>query len=134
MSSWKSFWEKGGWWRAVLLAAVYFVLYNLCSLAFGPLLAGVADKDGADFIFFAVALPVLVGCIMLAFSDGRLVGCVGYLPVSRSVAAAGCGLPLSLFSRSTSSDSPLSTTTLPVWISWPPGCWLACSSASPRRL
>ncbi|SDT22766.1 CAAX protease self-immunity [Pseudarthrobacter equi] len=32
-----------------------------------PLLAGVADKDGADFIFFAVALPVLVGCILLAF-------------------------------------------------------------------
>ncbi|MFC8040903.1 CPBP family intramembrane glutamic endopeptidase [Paenarthrobacter sp. NPDC057355] len=64
-SRWQSFWEKGGWWRAVLLAAVYFVLYNLCSLAFGPLLAGISDPDGAGFILVAYALPILVGCVLL---------------------------------------------------------------------
>ncbi|MFF1831307.1 type II CAAX prenyl endopeptidase Rce1 family protein [Paenarthrobacter sp. NPDC058040] len=64
-SRWKSFWEKGGWWRAVLLAAVYFVLYNLCSLAFGPLLAGIPDRNSAAFILVVYALPILVGCGLL---------------------------------------------------------------------
>ncbi len=34
-SPWKRFWERGGWWRAVLLAAVYYGLYQLMSLLVG---------------------------------------------------------------------------------------------------
>lgn len=64
-SRWKLFWERGGWWRAVLLAVAYVILYNLCSLAFGPLLGEISDPEGAGFILVVYALPILVGCILL---------------------------------------------------------------------
>ncbi|KTR73920.1 hypothetical protein NS234_19600, partial [Microbacterium oxydans] len=62
---WKRFWEKGGWWRALLLAAVYFVLYNGLSLAFTPLAAQIDDPTGPTGILVFYALPVLVGCLLL---------------------------------------------------------------------
>ena len=31
-SAWKRFWERGGVWRALLLAAVYYGLYQLMGL------------------------------------------------------------------------------------------------------
>ncbi|WOH18575.1 CPBP family intramembrane glutamic endopeptidase [Paenarthrobacter sp. GOM3] len=64
-SRWKSFWEKGGWWRALLLAAAYFALYNLGSLLFGPLLSGIPDRDSAAYVFVGYALPILLGGILL---------------------------------------------------------------------
>ena len=62
---WKRFGEKGGWWRALLLAAVYFVLYNGLSLAFTPLAAQIDDPTGPTGILVFYALPVLVGCLLL---------------------------------------------------------------------
>lgn len=27
ISGWKAFWDRGGWWRAVLLAVLYMAIY-----------------------------------------------------------------------------------------------------------
>ena len=27
-SPWKRFWERAGWWKALIVVAVYFVLYE----------------------------------------------------------------------------------------------------------
>ncbi|AMB59949.1 CPBP family intramembrane glutamic endopeptidase [Microterricola viridarii] len=64
LSPWKRFWERGGWWKAVILAAVYYALYELGSLLFVPFAGGV-DPDSATFIFIAYVFPILLGGIIL---------------------------------------------------------------------
>lgn len=62
-SPWRRFWEHGGWWRSLLVVVVYYGLYQLGSLAFVPLLAGVDDK--AMEIFIGTALPIALGGVIL---------------------------------------------------------------------
>ncbi|PPL19654.1 CPBP family intramembrane glutamic endopeptidase [Microterricola pindariensis] len=64
LSPWKRFWERGGWWKAVILAAAYFALYELGSLLFVPLAVGV-DQDSAAFVLIAYALPIMLGSVIL---------------------------------------------------------------------
>ncbi|RHA40765.1 CPBP family intramembrane glutamic endopeptidase [Cellulomonas rhizosphaerae] len=69
-SGWKAFWERGGFWRAVLLAVVYIALY----LGFGVLDAALfgdnVDKDdlfsSAQSVAFGLLLPLVFGSILLA--------------------------------------------------------------------
>jgi membrane protease YdiL (CAAX protease family) len=69
-SGWKAFWERGGFWRAVLLAVVYLALY----LGFGELDAALfgdnVDKDdlfsSAQSVAFGLLLPLVFGSILLA--------------------------------------------------------------------
>ncbi|MEU4016811.1 CPBP family intramembrane glutamic endopeptidase [Microbacterium sp. NPDC028030] len=64
-TTWKSFWEKGGLWRALLLAAVYFALYQGLSLAFTPLTSLVDDPNSAGAVVVYYVLPLLVGGLLL---------------------------------------------------------------------
>ncbi|MGK9148514.1 CPBP family intramembrane metalloprotease [Plantibacter flavus] len=68
-SAWRRFWERGDWWRAVLLAAVYYGVYQLLSLAVKAVFpaGGVARgvKDGALDVFIGTGLPILLGAIVL---------------------------------------------------------------------
>jgi membrane protease YdiL (CAAX protease family) len=69
ISGWRQFWSHGGFWRAVLLAAVYLALY----LGAGHLISSIwADQiDTADVVrsatsvFFALVLPIVVGIVLL---------------------------------------------------------------------
>ena len=36
-SAWKTFWDKGGWWRAILLAVLYMAIYLGACLVIGPI-------------------------------------------------------------------------------------------------
>lgn len=38
-TAWKRFWERGGWWKGVLLAAVYYGLYLLDGLGISAIAA-----------------------------------------------------------------------------------------------
>ncbi|PRB11167.1 CPBP family intramembrane metalloprotease [Microbacterium sp. MYb72] len=64
-SGWRGFWERGGWWRALVLAAVYFVLYEGLSLLFGPLAEGITDPQSAAAVVVFYVLPVTVGALLL---------------------------------------------------------------------
>ncbi|RZU66873.1 CAAX prenyl protease-like protein [Microterricola gilva] len=64
MSPWKRFWERGGWWKAVILAAAYYALYQLGGLLFLPL-AEQAEPGSAAYILATVALPIFLGCVIL---------------------------------------------------------------------
>ncbi|APH45921.1 CAAX protease family protein [Microbacterium sp. 1.5R] len=64
-SAWRRFWEQGGWWRAVILVVVYFVLYNGLSLLLTPFAAQIEDPQSAAGILVFYAIPVLVGCLLL---------------------------------------------------------------------
>ncbi|GAA1789682.1 hypothetical protein GCM10009748_25510 [Agromyces lapidis] len=76
-SGWKRFWEKGDWWRALILVAGYFVLYQLASLSVLPLL-GDLDPESAGYILTVYALPIFIGCVILVVF-GLSVGWLGEL-------------------------------------------------------
>lgn len=81
-SSWKRFWEHGGWWRSLLLVVAYYVLYQLGSLLFAPLLA--ATEDPALQIFVGTALPIALGGVLLVvfgWSTGWLREVFGPQPI-----------------------------------------------------
>ncbi|MEU1973062.1 CPBP family intramembrane glutamic endopeptidase [Microbacterium sp. NPDC019599] len=69
-SGWRRFWNRGGGWKALLLAAVYYALYQLMSIFLvGPLFSSVWGEQGsAEYVFFAVTLPiVLAGVLLVVF-------------------------------------------------------------------
>jgi hypothetical protein len=72
-TKWKQFWERGGWWKALILAAVYYGVYQLIGvgvLAIFPKSSDVRGPDGsATEIFFDTALPILLtSIVLLAFA------------------------------------------------------------------
>lgn len=64
-SGWRAFWERGGWWRALVLTAAYFVLYEGLSLAFIPLAQGIDDPTSAAAVLVYYVLPIAVGAVLL---------------------------------------------------------------------
>jgi membrane protease YdiL (CAAX protease family) len=68
-TSWKGFWDRGGFWRALLLAALYLGVYLLIGFLLGLVapeggdLRG--DKDSAADVFFATALPIILTSVLL---------------------------------------------------------------------
>ena len=81
-SAWRRFWERGGWWRSLLLVVAYYVLWQLGSLVFLPLLAS-AD-DTASLVWLGTALPVALGGVILlvfGWSVGWLRGLFGPQPI-----------------------------------------------------
>ncbi|MFF2773021.1 hypothetical protein ACFVUP_38570, partial [Streptomyces bacillaris] len=43
---WTAFWERGGWWKAVLVAAVYMALYLGIGALIGVLWGGAITTGG----------------------------------------------------------------------------------------
>ena len=83
-SGWRRFWEQGGWWRAMVLVVVYFVLYNGLSLLLTPIASQIDDPHSAAGILVFYAIPVLVGCLLLiafAVSVGWLREIFGPQPI-----------------------------------------------------
>jgi len=70
---WRRFWNRGGWWRALILVAVYYGVYQLLSLLVGAVFGTEGGlrgaKNGALDVFIGTGLPILLGAIvLLAFS------------------------------------------------------------------
>jgi membrane protease YdiL (CAAX protease family) len=67
--AWRRFWERGDWWRAVLLAAVYYGVYQLLSLLVGAVFGkegGIRGAEGSAMdVFTGTALPIILGAIVL---------------------------------------------------------------------
>jgi membrane protease YdiL (CAAX protease family) len=71
-NAWRRFWNRGGWWRAVLLAVVYLAVYQGLGFVIQRIFGGFIDTDdlfGSPLtIFFALVLPILLmGLVLLAF-------------------------------------------------------------------
>lgn len=69
-TAWRRFWNRGGIWKAIVLAAVYYAVYELLGRAVGAL---IGDEGGplrgepgsASDVLLATALPIVLGCIVL---------------------------------------------------------------------
>ena len=71
-NAWRRFWNRGGWWKAVLLAAVYLAVYQGLGWVIQNIFGDFIDTDnlfGSPLtIFFALALPILImGLLLLVF-------------------------------------------------------------------
>lgn len=68
---WRSFWDRGGWWRALLFVAGYLVIYEGAGWALTTLLAGEIDTSNqlatAPSVLVSIALPLVVGALVLVF-------------------------------------------------------------------
>jgi uncharacterized protein len=69
-SAWTRFWNKGGFWRALLIAAVYLALYLGASLIIGQLWGDHVDAENLfatpQSVFFGLMLPLIVGAVVLS--------------------------------------------------------------------
>jgi membrane protease YdiL (CAAX protease family) len=76
---WHRFWNRGGWWKALGVAAVYLALYVGFGQLVGALFHDQIDADNlfADpqSVFFGLGLPILLGGVVLLI----FVGAVGWL-------------------------------------------------------
>ncbi|MGJ3192217.1 CPBP family intramembrane glutamic endopeptidase (plasmid) [Paenarthrobacter sp. FR1] len=79
-SGWVHFWNKGTWWKALLLVAVYWVVYQLLGFVINAIFGGVINKENplADplTVLVGLALPVLLSGGLL-FLFVRSVGWAG---------------------------------------------------------
>ena len=64
-NTWKRFWERGGWWRALILVAGYFVLYQGAALALAPIAPSIDDAESAGYVLFFFVLPIAIGGVLL---------------------------------------------------------------------
>ena len=65
-SAWKRFWEHGGFWRALLLAALYLGVYELIGFLLGLVDEDLRGEEGsASYVFFDVALPIIITSVLL---------------------------------------------------------------------
>lgn len=68
-SSWTAFWNRAGWWRALLLVVVYLALYlgagRLSGLVFGGRVSG-GTFDAPLNVFAGLTFALLVGSVILA--------------------------------------------------------------------
>ena len=87
-TAWRRFWNRGTWWKALLLVVVYWGVYQLLGLGISTVFAGLIDHGDPlatpASIFFAIALPILVAgllLVVLAWSLGWLRELFGPQPI-----------------------------------------------------
>lgn len=67
-SRWRTFWARGGWWRALLVVAGYAVAYQLAPFAFLPLTRDLVAENvfaTPGSVFAGLGLPVMIGSVIL---------------------------------------------------------------------
>jgi len=64
-SGWTRFWNRGRWWKALLLAVVYLVLYEAASLLVAPLLPFIGGPGTASYVVVLYVIPILFGGVIL---------------------------------------------------------------------
>jgi len=68
-NGWQRFWNRGGWWKALLLTVAYAALYEGFGLLDGTVFGGLVNKENifADpqSVFFGLAFPILLGGLAL---------------------------------------------------------------------
>lgn len=64
-SGWARFWDNGRWWKALILTVGYLAVYEPASLLMAPFVPYIGDAGSASYVLVLIAVPVLIGCIIL---------------------------------------------------------------------
>jgi membrane protease YdiL (CAAX protease family) len=84
---WRAFWNRGGWWKALIVVVVYLGVYQLLPIVLLPLTRPLMEENlfaTPASVFAGLALPVVLGSIVLlvfAWSLGWLKPLFGRQPV-----------------------------------------------------
>lgn len=76
-SAWSRFWNRGRWWKAVILAVAYLVLYELASLSLSPLVPMAGEAGTASNVLLFYVVPIFFGGVILVVFGAS----VGWLKV-----------------------------------------------------
>ncbi|MDF2443766.1 MAG: protease family protein [Subtercola sp.] len=75
-NAWQRFFDRGGWWKAVLVLAVYSGLYQLYGLLVGAIFGSAIDTGNLfanpQSVFLGLALPILLGGVTLLIFIGTV--------------------------------------------------------------
>jgi membrane protease YdiL (CAAX protease family) len=89
MSGWARFWNRGTWWKAVILVVAYAVVYQLLGLLTSTLFGDLVDAENlfgsVSSIFLGLALPILLGGVLLllfGWSIGAVPRVFGRQPIA----------------------------------------------------
>jgi membrane protease YdiL (CAAX protease family) len=64
-TAWARFWNRGRWWKALILAVGYLVLYEAASLLLGPLVPFVGGPDSPSYVLVFYVIPIFIGGVIL---------------------------------------------------------------------
>jgi membrane protease YdiL (CAAX protease family) len=68
-SGWTRFWNRGRWWKALIVVVVYLALYELAGLGIGKLFGNNVDVDDVlatpESVFFGIVTGLIVGSVIL---------------------------------------------------------------------
>lgn len=84
-SPWKRFWDRGGFWKALLLAAAYYALYQLIAVGVFFSIGQLGGPVGSPLnVLLTTGLPIALGGVLLvafAWSIGWLRELFGPQPI-----------------------------------------------------
>lgn len=63
--TWTDFWDTGRWWKAVLLAIGYLLVYEALSFSVTPLLGVIGGPMTASYVLVLLVIPIVLGGLVL---------------------------------------------------------------------
>ena len=64
-SGWARFWNRGRWWKALILVVGYLVLYDAASFSVAPLLSSIGGPSTPSYVVVLLILPIFLGGVIL---------------------------------------------------------------------
>lgn len=64
-SGWARFWNRGRWWKALILAVGYLALYEAAGFLMAPFLPLIGGAESVSYIVVLFVVPILLGCLIL---------------------------------------------------------------------
>ncbi|MGV2983198.1 lysostaphin resistance A-like protein [Microbacterium sp. AGC85] len=63
---WKRFWERGAWWKALILGIAYIALYEGASLLLGAIIGGDLGEEGSPrYLLLGFLVSIAIGGLLL---------------------------------------------------------------------
>ncbi|WP_104089932.1 CPBP family intramembrane glutamic endopeptidase [Arthrobacter sp. GMC3] len=82
---WKRFWDRGAWWKTIVLAVAYIALYEGASLLLGVVVGGdIGTPNSPKYLLLGFLIPIAIGGLILvafAASVGWLKDLFGQQPI-----------------------------------------------------
>lgn len=87
-SAWARFWNRGRWWKAIVLAAGYLALYEAAGFLMAPFLPLIGGPESVSYIVVLFVVPILLGCVILVIF-GATVGWLRTLFARQTIRGGG---------------------------------------------
>lgn len=87
-SAWARFWNRGLWWKALILAVGYLVLYEAAGFLMAPFVPLIGGPESTSYLVVLYVVPIFLGCVILVVF-GATVGWLRDLFARQSIRGGG---------------------------------------------